>query len=96
MPVVIKRIILSKNARRQLEKIPVHIVNKLKAWVDSVEHAGLEEVRKLPGYHDEPLHGQRKGTRSIRLSRSYRAIYSLQGSQDLRFVLIEEVHKHDY
>ena len=38
------------------------------AWIEDVGHRGLSEVRKLPGYHDEPLHGVRKGQRSIRLS----------------------------
>jgi hypothetical protein len=34
-------------------------------WVDDVEERGLEEVRKIPGWHDEPLKGERKGQRSI-------------------------------
>jgi len=42
-------------------------------WVAAVELDGVEEVRKAPGYHDEPLKGSRAGQRSIRLSRSYRA-----------------------
>jgi proteic killer suppression protein len=49
--------------------------SKLKAWINAVGKDGLEEVRKIPGFHDEPLKGKREGQRSIRLSRSYRAIY---------------------
>lgn len=56
---------------------------------------GLEEVRKVPGYHDEPLKGQRAGQRSIRLSRAYRAIYEIK-SDGVEFVLVEEVNKHEY
>ncbi len=44
---------------------------------------GLSEVRKVPGYHDEPLKGQRKGQRSIRLSRSYRAIYVIEEEKNM-------------
>ena len=64
-------------------------------WVEAVEQDGLEEVRKIPGYHDEPLKGDRAGQRSIRLSRAYRAIYEIE--QDVaQFVSVEEVSKHDY
>ena len=36
------------------------------------------------------------GKRSIRLSRSYRAIYILKGQAAAEFVSIEEVSKHAY
>ena len=36
---------------------------------------GLRETRKIKGYHDEPLQGDRKGQRSIRLNKAYRAFY---------------------
>ena len=55
----------------------------------------LEEVRKVLGWHDEPLYGKRKGQRSIRLSKSYRAIYVIKKTH-IKFVSIEEVHKHAY
>lgn len=51
----------------------LHIRTKLLGWVDDVEERGLEEVRKVPSWHDEPFKGERKGQRSIRLSHSYRA-----------------------
>jgi proteic killer suppression protein len=66
------------------------------AWVVAVQIDGLEQVRRLPGYHDEPLHGEWKGYRSIRLSRSYRAIYILQEDGFLEFVVVETVNKHGY
>lgn len=68
---------------------------KLAGWVEAVETTGLESVRKLSGYHDEPLKGNRKGQRSIRLSLAYRAIYTIRNEQ-LEFVSVEEVSKHDY
>lgn len=67
----------------------------LQNWVEDVEERGLEEVRKIPGYHDESLRGDRGGQRSIRLSRSYRAFYRLL-SDHVVFVLVEEVNKHEY
>ena len=70
-------------------------MDKLRLWVAFVEEDSLEHVRKRPGWHDEPLQGQRRGQRSIRLSRSYRAIYEIRGT-NVEFVLIQEVSKHDY
>jgi len=71
-------------------------LDKLETWVDAVERDGLHEVRKTPGYHDEPLKGNRQGQRSIRLSRAYRAIYVVQNEGPAEFVSIEEVSKHEY
>ena len=47
--------------QKQLTKIPSYVVDKLMAWAMSVEMKGLREVRKVPGYHDESLKGQRHG-----------------------------------
>jgi proteic killer suppression protein len=92
---VITTVKLSRLAQRQLKKVPKHIVVRLQRWVEFVEHAGLMEARKIPGFHDEPLRGQRAGQRSIRLSRAYRAIYRVVDDV-VEFALVEEVHKHDY
>jgi toxin HigB-1 len=86
---------LSAQAKKDLRNLPSHVIIKLMAWVDDVENRGLEEVKKIPGYHDEPLKGQRKGEFSIRLSRSYRAIYKIR-KEKTEFVSIEEVSKHEY
>ena len=51
---------ISKKALKQLGKIPSPIVKKLLSWVEAVELEGLIEIRKLPGFHDEPLKGKRK------------------------------------
>jgi proteic killer suppression protein len=72
-----------------------HIVVRLQRWVEFVEHDGLMEARKIPGFHDEPLRGKRAGQRSIRLSRAYRAIYRVVDDV-IEFALVKEVHKHDY
>ena len=93
---MIWRVELSRQARKQLGKVPRHIVENLAAWVEDVEARGLEEGRKIPGYHDEPLRGHRLGQRSIRLSRAYRAIYVMKSDGEAEFVSVREVSKHDY
>ena len=92
---MINIVVISRSAKKDLKKIPVYIAIKLQAWVNDIEVQGLEEVRKVPGWHDEPLHGKSKGQRSIRLSKSYRAIHVVKKAQ-IEFVSIEEVHKHGY
>ena len=57
---------------------------------------GLEQTRKQPGFHDEPLKGRRKGQRSVRLSRAYRAVYEFRRDGSVEFISVEEVSKHDY
>lgn len=81
-------------ARRQ--EAPVQVRRKLALWVRSVETVGIEEVRKLPGYHDEPLQGQRAGQRSIRPSRQWRAVYEMLNDGQIEFVEIQEVNPHAY
>jgi len=87
---------LGKKAKKQLNSVPRHILNKLESWIRAVELEGVEQVRKISGYHDEALQGKRKGQRSIRLSRSYRAVYIMLKSGVVEYINIEEVHKHEY
>lgn len=91
----IHEVVISKNALKDLRKVPRPILDKLQSWIEAIEIEGLREVRKLPGFHDEPLKGKRKGQRSIRLNRSYRAIYTVK-KDSIEFVLVEEVNKHEY
>jgi proteic killer suppression protein len=76
---------------KELRKAPHFIVRKLNKWARDVERLGIEEVRKVPGYHDEPLHGQRRGQRSIRISKGYRAIYVEYAEGSIKIISIEEV-----
>lgn len=89
-------VILTTKAKKNLKKLPLFIVLKLQTWIDAVGHSGLSEVRKIPGYHDEPLKGERQGQRSIRLNIAYRAIYTINKKGVISFVEIEEVNKHEY
>ena len=93
---MIYKVVISKQAKKQILKLSKYIIESLEAWVDDVEVRGLIEVRKTLGYHDEPLHGDRKGQRSIRLNRAYRAIYVIKSDNSIEFVSVEEVTKHDY
>lgn len=86
----------TKLAEKSLNKLPVEIINSLMLWIKYLQAIGLVETRKISGYHDEPLKGDRKGQRSIRLNRSYRAIYIVSKSGDLEIVKIMEVNKHKY
>lgn len=87
---------VSAKAKKDLKKVPLAIALKFQGWVDAVGHSGLNEVRKIPGYHDEPLKGKRKGQRSIRLNIAYRAIYTINKSGTINFVEVQEVNKHEY
>lgn len=87
---------INRKAQNDLRSLPQPLLVKLRAWIDAVERLGLREVRRIPGYHDEPLRGRREGQRSIRLNRAYRAIYEIKSNGALEFVSIEEVNKHDY
>lgn len=89
-------VILSEKAKENLKTVPLFIDLKLRAWIKAVGEKGLREVKKIYGYHDEPLKGKLKGKRSIRLSGSYRAIYVLNENGDVNFIEVKEVNKHAY
>jgi proteic killer suppression protein len=93
---MIRTVVLSRRAQKDLRLLPRYIIEALNAWIEDVELDGLENVRKIPGYHDEPLRGVRAGQRSIRLSKAYRAIYVLKSDKSVKFVSVEEVNKYDY
>lgn len=46
---------LTKSAQKDLSKVPSFIKDKLLLWIDAVERLGVYQVRKIPGFHDEPL-----------------------------------------
>ena len=93
---MVREVRISKTAEKQLRKVPRYVAEKLQLWALLVVAEGLAEARKVPGYHDEPLRGKRAGQRSIRLSRSYRAIYVELKDGTVEFAYVEEVSKHDY
>ncbi len=88
-------VVLSRQAQKDLVSVPRHVAIKFQDWVEDVEDRGIEEVRKIPGYHDEPLKGALKGQRSIRLSKGYRAYYRIVRGR-VEFISVERVDKHVY
>lgn len=90
------KVLFSRLAAKQYRKIPGRIADKVLGWIGLVETMGLAEARRRPGWHDEPLKGKRLGQRSIRLNRSWRAIYTTRDDGALELVRIEEISHHDY
>ena len=92
---VITTVELTKQAMKDLKKVPLYIQVKFQRWLEDVEMRGIEEVRKVPGYHDEPLRGDHNGQRSIRLSQAYRAFYRIANGE-IELIEVLEVNKHEY
>jgi proteic killer suppression protein len=92
---VVNTVVISARAQKDLRKCPTNIVGKLRRWIDAVQADGVAEVRKQSGYHDEPLHREREGQRSIRLSRLWRAIY-VEGDGKVQCLEVIEVTPHKY
>jgi toxin HigB-1 len=88
------KIAIKKSARKALEKAPAFVQDKLDTWLDAVRETGLQEARKIPAFHDEPLSGKRQGQRSIRLSLHWRCIYE-ETEMGILLTLLEVTH-HDY
>jgi toxin HigB-1 len=76
--------------------LPEQIVKKFFAWVSIVQIAGIRETRRTSGFHDEPLKGERKGQRSVRLNKAYRAIYVEKSDRNIELIEVIEVNKHEY
>lgn len=93
---IIRQVTWGKSVAKQIDKLPEHIRDKFFSWVDDIDLLGLGDVRKRPGWHDEPLSGDRKGQRSIRLSRAYRAIYIERLNGQMELLEVIEVNRHDY
>lgn len=87
---------ITKFAEKQLRRLPKHIVAAYHSWVKTIELDGVRATRALPGYHDEPLKGDRKGQRSVRLSKAYRVIYEETESGNIVLIGVLEVNKHEY
>ncbi len=87
---------ITKGALKNLKKTPRHLQEKFRAWLVAVSKAGVDEVRKQKGWHDEPLSGKRKGQRSIRLNKQWRAIYIIKNDGTIEFLEVTEVMPHEY
>ena len=54
---LLNSVVLTRKAKKQIKTVPPYIVLKLFDWSRQVENYGLESVRKVKGFHDEPLKG---------------------------------------
>ena len=82
--------------QKKLNKIPIEVRVKLQQWVVFVESKGLLEAKRFPGFRDHALKGDRKGQRSVYLTKQWRLIYSLDKSNNINIVIVEEITPHDY
>lgn len=90
------KVILLRSAEKSLRRLPKNLLAKFNLWLELVVIDGLRETRKIKSYHDEPLIGKRKGQRSIRLNKAYRAIYRELETGEIECIEILEVNKHEY
>lgn len=90
-------VVITRMAQKQILKIPSEIVEVIQKWVLTVETIGIENTRKQggKGLHDEPLKGELKGMRSIRLNRSWRLYYQ-EIDEIPKIISIRRVDKHQY
>ncbi|MFC3908822.1 type II toxin-antitoxin system RelE/ParE family toxin [Legionella dresdenensis] len=90
---MITEVQITKSALKDLKRTPLYLQEKFRAWLVAVNKSGLEETRKR---HDELLLGDRKGQRSIRLNKQWRAIYIIKSNGTIEFVEVTEVNPHEY
>lgn len=86
---------ISKSAEKDLRKLNKDIVTSLQEWISLVEAKGLAEASMVRGYNTEHLKGDRKGERSVRLNKAYRAIFTVENGV-VQIVTITEINKHKY
>jgi len=82
-------------AEKDLMRTPKPLVVKFQKWVNDIEKYGLEEVRKVRGWNDHTLKGDRAGQRAIYLNKKWRAVYVIVGDE-IKIVKVTEVHPHEY
>ncbi|MBC7692848.1 MAG: hypothetical protein H7222_13890 [Methylotenera sp.] len=89
---------LERKALKSLETFrksnPTVYENYMK-WEKRVEEKGLMEVRKIPGYHDEPLQQlSRAGQHSVRLNNGYRVFYKIDEATGKMVIVDVNLHKY--
>lgn len=84
----------SKKAKKNIDKLPVHVAEKYEFWKAVVQVSGPEGLRRFPGFHDHALNSAWKTHRSSYLNDSYRVIYWIDGNS-IRINVVD-VNHHDY
>jgi len=79
-----------------LDAAPANVRTAFFTWVEIVEQLGLLAAKRIPGFRDEKLRGERIGQHSIRLNKAWRAYYVIQSSKKFELIEVIEVNKHVY
>jgi proteic killer suppression protein len=90
-----EQVVFSKISKK-LGKVPAHVRIKFQQWVLFVETKGLFKAQMFPGFRDHSLQGNRKGQRSVYLTKKWRAIYFIDKQDNITIIRMEEVTPHDY
>ena len=94
---MITTVVVSREARKQHAKLPSQVRAAFDRWATLIGEYGLHEVRKIRGYHDEPItRGPHAGERSVRLGRAWRLFYVLASTGVAEVVEVVEINKHLY
>ncbi len=76
-------------------KLPPNVKDKFLQWSKDVQEKGLTEVKKTPGYHDEPL-ASPVGRRSVRMNQGYRVFYETVEEAGIVKIKIIDINLHKY
>lgn len=82
-------------AEKSIKKAPKQVQTKFMLWIKSLEELGMAQTRKVKGWHDEPLKGEKKGIRSIRLNKQWRLEY-IYDKEKIEIVWVQDIHPHTY
>ena len=79
---------------KELRQLPIQVRKRYEKWKDIIRISGPKGLGLIKGFHDEALHGERRGERSSRLSNQYRLIYKVVFQEVI--VLVVDITAHDY
>jgi len=57
-------VILPAFVQKRFRRLPDYIQRALRTWTELIEEQGIWAMRRIPGYHDEPLKGERRKARA--------------------------------
>lgn len=54
-------VLISRKAQKDVRRAPYFIVLKFQDWVETVTEDGIEAIKRIGGFRDHSLTGNRKG-----------------------------------
>lgn len=90
--VLTSKVFLSHDVDKLISKnrLPPSVKQKFLKWKESVEREGIQEIRKVPGFHDKPLKVDPQ-IRSVRLNDGYRVIYRAEKTGDQEVLQVMDI-----